>query len=193
WAVRGAAAIALGATGGPEDLPTLLELLDDDHPWPRRGATYAIGRLGLSEAAPRIREELTDAVAEVRLAAVWTLGRLGDDGAREDLVRFLYGVRPGDPDEAVLALPDTEDGSPSDADSRLFDAAVQAIGRLSQGVPDPFVYRALLDVRERLSEEELDRLARLPLPEVGADRTPPTLRSLFETAIPPSVDDEEPG
>jgi len=48
-------------------------------------------------------------------------------------------------------------------------------------------------VRGRLSEEELDRLARLPLPEVGSDRTPPTLRALFESAIAASADDEDAG
>ncbi|MGA9840116.1 MAG: hypothetical protein WBS16_06745, partial [Thermoplasmata archaeon] len=117
----------------------------------------------------------------------------GDDGAREDLVRLLYGVRPGEAEEAILS--DAEaDGTPrSDAESRLFDAAVQALGRLSHGVPDPLVHRALMDVRERLTDEELDRLARLPLPEVGSDRPPLTLRALFETAIPSSADDEETG
>ena len=60
-------------------------------------------------------------------------------------------------------------------------------------MPDPLVHRALTDVRERLSEEELDRLARLPLPELLGERTPPTLRALFETAIPTSADEEDPG
>jgi HEAT repeat protein len=193
WAVRGAAAIALGAAGDEDDLPVLLELLRDDHPWPRRGATYAIGRLGLTEAAPRIREELADPVAEVRLAAVWALGRLGDDGAREDLVRLLYGVRPEESEEVVLSDTEADGALRSDAESRLFDAAVQALGRLSHDVADPLVHRALMDVRERLTEEELDRLARLPLPEVGADIPPPTLRALFETAIPTSADDEDSG
>ena len=162
WAVRGAAAIALGAAGGIDDLPVLLALLRDDHSWPRRGATYA-------------------------------LGRLADDGARDDLLRLLYGVRPGDADE--LALRDSDDGSDaplrSDAESRLFDSAVQALGRLSRGTPDPLVHRALIEVRERLSEEELDRLARLPLPELGVDRSPPTLRALFEIALPSSADEED--
>jgi hypothetical protein len=50
-----------------------------------------------------------------------------------------------------------------------------------------------MEVRGRLTEEELDRSARLPLPEVGAEVTPPTLRALFETAIPTSTDDEDTG
>ncbi len=84
-----------------EDLPVLLELLHDAHPWPRRGRRTPSAVSALTEAAPRIREELNDPVAEVKLAAVWTLGRLGDDGAREDLVRLLYGVRPGDADDVA--------------------------------------------------------------------------------------------
>lgn len=79
----------------------------------------------------------------------------------------------------------------SDAEMRLFDAVVQSLGRLVHGIGDPFVHRALLDVRERLSDEELDRLARLPLPEVAADRTPPTLRALFEAAMPGAADEED--
>jgi len=88
---------------------------------------------------------------------------------------------PSDPDSPLV----------SDAASRLFDAAVQALGRLTHGTPDPLVRRALVDARSRLSEEELDRLARLPLPEVEVDQTPPTVRALFETAIASSVDEEE--
>jgi HEAT repeat protein len=189
WSVRGAAGIALGNVGRPEDLPRLLERLRDDHPWPRRGAIYALGRLGLSEAAPRIREELTDDAPEVRLAAVWALGRLADDGAREELVRLLYASRP--PDALPSVEPGDEGGLVSDAESRLFDAVVQALGRLGRGAPDPLVRRALADARDRLTEEELDRLARLPLPETAPDRAPPTVRHLFESALPTSVDDED--
>jgi len=191
WPVRGAAAIALGTVGGPDDLGVLLERLRDDHSWPRRGATYALGRLGLAAAAPRIREELTDLAPEVRLAAVWALGQLGDDGAREDLVRLLRSVPPeGDPSP----VPEGEEGElRSDAESRLFDAVVQALGRLPHGVDDPFVQSALVTARAQLSDEELDRLARLPLPEVGPDREPLTLRTLFEGAIASSFDDEESG
>ncbi|MGA8663640.1 MAG: HEAT repeat domain-containing protein, partial [Thermoplasmata archaeon] len=191
WPVRGAAAIALGNVGGPDDLGVLLERLRDEHAWPRRGATYALGRLGLAAAAPRIREELTDPAAEVRLAAVWALGRLGDDGAREELVRLLRSVPPqSDPSP----VPEGEESDlRSDAESRLFDAVVQALGRLPHGVDDPFVQSALVSARARLSDEELDRLARLPLPEAGPDREPLTLRTLFEAAIAASFDDEDSG
>jgi hypothetical protein len=192
WSVRGAAAVALGAVGTPEDLTPLLECLRDEHPWARRGATYALGRLGLAEAAPRLRDGLHDPAAEVRLAAVWALGSLRDDGAREDLVHLLYQTQPtGAIPPSPMVVPD--DRLASDAESRLFDTAVQALGRLSHGLPDPLIHRSLVDALERLSEEELDRLARLPLPEVQPDRPAPTLRALFETALPSYADDEDVG
>jgi len=191
WSVRGAAATALGAAGGPDDLGPLLAFLRDPHPWPRRSAIYAIGRLGLTEAAPGIRDELGDPVADVRLAAIWAIGRLGDDGAREELVRLLYGLRPGDGTARDVENAVGGGGLASDAESRLFDAVVQSLGRLARGGGDAVVHRALLDVRERLSDEELDRVARLPLPELASERGPPTLRALFDAAIPTPAEDEE--
>ncbi|MGC2034117.1 MAG: HEAT repeat domain-containing protein, partial [Thermoplasmata archaeon] len=193
WSVRGAAAECLGTIGEAEDLTALRALLEDPHPWPRRGAIYALGRLGLSEAAPRIREELADPEAEVRLAAVWSLGQLEDDGARELLVTMLRHVRP-----VVGEMPTFAQGTgavklQSDAESRLFDALVQALGRLTVGDPDPLVVRALLDARARVPEEEIERNARLPAPEVLGGHPIPTLRSLFDTALPAGVDEEDLG
>ena len=165
WSVRGAAAVALGTVGTSDDLAALLEGLRDEHPSARRGATYALGRLGLTEAAPRLRDGLRDPAPEVRLAAVWALGSLRDDGARDDLVRLLYQTQPtGNGEAGPEAV--GEGRSAPDAESRLFDAVVQALGRLSQDLPDPLIQRSLVDARDRLNEEELDRLARLPLPEV---------------------------
>jgi len=170
----------------------LLDALQDDHPWVRRGATYALGRLGLTEAVPRLREGLYDAAPEVRLATVWALGALRDDGARDDLIRLLYQTRttaPGVRDSEGDETP----GLVSDAETRLFDAIVQALGRLAHGVPDPLIHRSLVHALERLSEEELDRLARLPLPELQTDHPPPTLRALFESALPAAAEDEDSG
>jgi HEAT repeat protein len=188
WPVRGAAAVALGGVGTADDLGHLLDRLEDEHPWPRRGATYALGQLGLAAAAPRIREELADPAPEVRLAAVWALGRLGDDGAREELLRLL---RRGPAPERAPDPRASEDVLRSDAESRLFDAIVQALGRLAHGTDDVVVQSALLAARARLPDEELDRQARLPLPELAETRPPPTLRLLFEAALAAASFDDE--
>ncbi|MCI4361356.1 MAG: HEAT repeat domain-containing protein, partial [Thermoplasmata archaeon] len=195
WSVRGAAGECLGQVGNADDLPILLETLEDAHPWPRRGAIYALGILELSEASPRIREELRHPAAEVRLAAVWALGRLRDDGAREALVTMLRQVHPSRGENLMLAQ--GEGGAVrllSDAEGRLFDTIIQALGRLGQGEFDPFVARAILEARARVTEDELERAARLPAPETSSPGAPPlTLRLLFETALPASADEDELG
>ncbi len=68
---------------------------------------------------------------------------------------------------------------------------MEALGRLRRADDDPFVDQALYDARSQLSEEELDRMARLPLLAGDPPSTTPTLRILFETALPmDGVDDE---
>jgi len=180
WSVRGAAAIALASVGNRSDLPRLLRLLDDPHAWPRRGATYALGRLRLVSSAARVRAELSDPSPDVRLAAIWALGELGDEAAREPLARLLSGANPArDPSEPVAPIRgDAQLGT--DAESRLFDAAVQALQRLAHGAPDTIVDTALRAARGRLSEAELDRHALLPLFEPQGGRSPTTVRDLFE-------------
>ena len=182
--MRGAAAICLGAVGGPEDLNILLERLEDSHPWPQRGAIYALGQLGLAAAAPRIREELRHPDPEVRLAAIWALGRLQDDGARELLVTLLRQIDPTLRRGMLGPLASSGSGVETDAADRCFDTVVQALGRLGAGDEDPFVARALLEARARVPEEELDRPARLPGPELTPGRPPLSLRILFESALP---------
>jgi len=191
WSVRGASAVALGSVGDASDLGRLLARLDDPHPWARRGAAYALGQLGLAEAAPRLRENLFDGSAEARLAAIWALGRLEDDGACDLLLATLRGEAelqkgegPGEDEEAMGPLG-------SDAESRLFDATIQALGRLARGSTDPRVVPALRAVRAALSEEELDRPARLPLPERAGVDPPPSVRTLFEVAVPGGIDGED--
>lgn len=70
---------------------------------------------------------------------------------------------------------------------------MQALGRLPHGLDDPFVQGALLAARSQLSDEELDRGARLPLPELTPDHPAPTLRALFEGAIALSFEEEDGG
>jgi HEAT repeat protein len=190
WAVRGAAAVCLGSVGTPADLPTLLIMLEDRNPWPQSAAIYAVGRLDLVEAVPRVREELHHPNADVRLASVWTLGRLRDDGARAELVRMLH-AEPSLPEPASVFSEGESIRISSDAASRIFDTVVEALGRLRHGDEDPFVDQALWDARSQLSEEELDRMARLPLLAGDPPATAPTLRILFETALPMDGVDEE--
>jgi len=95
--------------------------------------------------------------------------------------------------ESLPAAGEEENLLRSDAESRLFDAIVQALGRLPHGADDPLVQSALLAARARLPDEELDRLARLPLPEIAEDRPVPTLRTLFEAAIVTPFDEDAAG
>lgn len=191
WSVRGAGADVLGRIGDASDLTRLLRLLDDPHPWPRRGALYALGRLDLVEAVPRMREELRHGSPEVRLAAIWSLGRLRDDGARELLVGLLKALpvtrRPGARKPTTTAPPD-ELGT--DAEDRTFDALIQALGRIAEPTQDPAVLRVLLEARARVREDEWDRPARLPPPEQRVETALPTLRMLFDAALPVLADEE---
>ena len=181
WSVRGAAAECLGWVGGSEDLPRLLTLLDDSHMWPRRGAIYALGRLGLSSAAPRLRTQLQDPIGEIRLAAVWALGQLRDVGSRDVLIRELERADPSPKAGLTIAQGDGAVKLLSDADARLFDSTVQALGRLRRSRPDPIIDRAMRSALQRLTTRELDRPARLAPPEVHTASGKTTLKNLFDT------------
>ncbi|MGA7860537.1 MAG: HEAT repeat domain-containing protein, partial [Thermoplasmata archaeon] len=184
WSVRGAAAECLGEVGAPEDRDRLLALLNDKEMWPRRGAVYALGRLGLVDAAPQIRERLRDPDPEVRLAAVWAVGHLGDRESRDLLLTLLEDplAPPGGP--ATFAQGDGAVMLQSDAKDRIFDAVVQALGRLHQRYPDRAIEHALTSARQRLPVDELHRPARLPAPETRGVRIAPTLGDLFPGMSP---------
>jgi HEAT repeat protein len=179
WSVRGAAAECLGVVGNSDDRDRLLTLLNDPEMWPRRGAVYALGRLGLVDALPRIRERLGDPDPEVRLAAVWAVGHLGDRESREPLLALLADPLAAPGGLATFAQGDGAVMLQSDAKDRLFDAVVQALGRLHERYPDPSIERALTEARRRLPVKELGRPARLPAPETRGGRVVPTLRDLF--------------
>jgi len=181
WAVRGAAALALGHVGTLEDGAGLLPLLEDPHPWPRRGAVYALGQLGFRQGAPRVRVALEDPDPEVRLAAVWALGRLGDRRARRRLTKLLRETRPGLVHAGTtLAESDGAVRLVSDAGSRLFGALVEAVGSLAVLSRDPEAEEALAEAERVLSEEELDRSTRLPSP-LGPGELVPSVRALFRS------------
>jgi HEAT repeat protein len=188
WSVRGAAAECLGAVGAPEDRDRLLALLNDPEMWPRRAAVYALGQLGLVDAAPRIRERLGDPDPEVRLAAVWAAGHLGDRESRDLLLTLLADPTASPGGRATFAQGDGAVMLQSDAKDRIFDAVIQALGRLQQRYPDPTIEQALTGVRRRLPAKELGRPARLPAPETRGGRPIPTLGDLFPGGLPSSSD-----
>lgn len=184
WSVRGAAAECLGGVGVPADSTVLLPLLDDRQMWPRRGAVYALGRLGAVDALPRIRAHLGDPEPEVRLAAVWALGHLGDTESRDGLFQLLEKPDSRVGERITFAEGDGAISLQSDAHDRIFDAVVQALGRLYQARPDPVIARSLVRARRRLPAAELHRPSRLPAPEVHRGTDPPTLAELFEIRRP---------
>lgn len=184
WSVRGAAAECLGGVGVPADADLLFPLLQDRQMWPRRGAIYALGRLGVVDAAPRLRVHLGDPEPEVRLAAIWALGHLGDTASRDGLLQLLEAPASRVGDLVTFAEGDGAISLRSDAHDRIFDAVVQALGRLDHAHADPVIEKALARTRRRLSAKELRRPARLPAPEIRRGSEPPTLAELFEIGRP---------
>lgn len=181
WAVRGAAALALGRAGHSSDSGALAPLLDDSSPWVRRGAVYALGQLGASEKLPDIRVRMDDPDPEVRLATIWALGRLRDQHSEAKLIQLLRTTRPQDtPPRSILMQGEGAVRLVSDAGARLFDALVQAVGSLAIGATDSAARGALAAVKRSLGNSELDRPARLPTP-LGAGSDQRTLRSLFDS------------
>ncbi len=186
WSVRGAAALALGSVGSTSDANRLLPLLVDSHAWPRRCALYAVGQLGVRHVLPAVRPLLDDRDPEVKLAAIWALGRLHDVESRARLVSLLRRSR----SRAARAPTTLTAGEGavrlvSDAETRIFDALVDAITSLLRGARDPGTELLLEEIERTLPAGELDRPARRPSP-LGAGDTELTLRALFEQARAPS-------
>jgi HEAT repeat protein len=188
WAVRGAAALALGRVGDASESRELLPLLRDTTPWVRRGAVYALGQVGATGALPELRAALDDPDPEVRLAAIWTLGHLGDVVSAPRLIEMLHATSP----QEAHARPVVTEGDGavrlvSDAGARLFDALIQAVGSLAEDSSVESARRELAATRRRLPDSELDRPARLPTP-LGSGTGLRTLRSLFDSPDPPVRD-----
>ena len=180
WSVRGAASLALGKLGNPEDEARLLPLLRDAHAWVRRGAVYGLGEIGARGALPRLRNALNDVDSEVRLAATWVLGHLTDRVALSRLVKLLETTPRGPPEAGrTLSLGDGAVRLVSDADSRQFDALVQAVGVFAAS--DSRARKAITRARRTVPEEQLDTQARLPTP-LGRGMGTATLRQLFDGA-----------
>ena len=121
----------LGRSGGGLGLVSLLK--SDSLPEVRARAALALGVLGERAGVPALIQALDqDGAERVRLEAAGALGELRDDRAIESLKaaaireRESYEVRSA----AVLAL--AQNRSP---------AALQALGELESGAPDPVISR----------------------------------------------------
>lgn len=179
WAVRGAAALALGKVGTLADGSGLVQRLADPSAWVRRAAVYALGQLNAKTRAPAIRRAFDDPDPEVQLAAIWSAGHLEDRRATPQLVRWL--------ERAPARVTSTRrtlvegDGAVrlvSDADERRFDALVQAVGAIASATGDPAARAAIVAAYRRVPVSELGRRVRLPTP-LGVGDDPRTLRGLF--------------
>ena len=91
--LRSSSVYAMGRTGDPAWLPTLLRELESYDPAVRYETANACGELGEQEATPPLVELLGDDDPEVRLAAIAALGKIGGAHARRALIDC---VRDGD-------------------------------------------------------------------------------------------------
>lgn len=177
WSVRGMAASALGTVGTRQDVPALIRLADDPHPWARRGAVYALGCLGGPSACRTVRSALSDVSADVRLAAAWAVGELKDARATNRLLTLL-ATSPA-PGGARARPPEPADPRATGAEDRLFETALFALSRIAGGRRAPRLARGIRRARLRVPASELDRPVRPAFP--GRDLSPPypTLRLLL--------------
>lgn len=87
---------AMGRTGNPRWLPTILMELQSPDPAMRYEAAFACGALGEESVVPRLLPLLRDGDLQVRLAAIEALGAIGGPVAKRALLQCLRS-----PDEAV--------------------------------------------------------------------------------------------
>ena len=89
WAVRRAAAGALGAIGDPQAVPPLIQALGDRSENVRRAAAEALVKIGTPAVSPLI-QALGDSDWAVRRAAAEALGAIGDPRAVPALIQALW-------------------------------------------------------------------------------------------------------
>ncbi len=91
--MRSSSVYAMGRTGEPTWLPTLLRELESYDAAVRYETAHACGELGDQGATPQLTELLQDDDPEVRLASIAALGKIGGALARRALIDC---VRDGD-------------------------------------------------------------------------------------------------
>ncbi|MFK5634388.1 HEAT repeat domain-containing protein [Ornithinimicrobium sp. LYQ103] len=96
---------ALGRTGTPQVVPTLVDRLGDEDEARRRELTAALEQLG-APAVPALAERLLDrsTLPEVRRHAAEALAAIGDPGARGALDALVTAVEEDDKEVSVVAV-----------------------------------------------------------------------------------------
>jgi len=153
--IRCAAARALGALGGEDAAPALVDALLDSDPDVRADAMAALARCARPQDAPAIRRSLYgDPVGEVKTAAVRALGRLGDE-ASTALLRALARDRC----ESEMAW---EEGSWDDwLDVQV--AAITALGELgAESAVDDLIRARAGEESQDLDHVVFAALAKMP-------------------------------
>jgi len=149
----------LRAIGGPEAVALAADVLQGEGPpWLRARAADLLGELGLPTAFPALLEATRSEDLVVRASAAAALDRLGQPAPLWELIGTL-SERLDDPDVAKRAeAVDILIGMPSraawpvlvkalgdPADSRLREAAADALGRTRLAEAVPFLEKALRD------------------------------------------------
>jgi len=89
WRDRIKTVQALGASGDPRAVPTLIQALADSDADIRRMAAEALGKLGDPQAIPALAQTLRDSEWDVRCAAAEALGKFNDPQAVPALIEAL--------------------------------------------------------------------------------------------------------
>ncbi|MHB0938489.1 MAG: HEAT repeat domain-containing protein [Armatimonadota bacterium] len=103
-AVRAGAAYALGMSGDPRNLETVLDALRDPDPRVRRAAALGLEMHADVRAVPALLAALSDKDMPVRLAVTRALGATGDRRAVDPLLRLLCDRAPAMRATALSAL-----------------------------------------------------------------------------------------
>ena len=115
--LRSSSIFAMGRTGEPTWLPTLMQELDSYDPAVRYETAQACGELGVEDPVPQLVDLLNDEDPEVRLASVAALGKIGGALARRALIDC---VRDGDAAISDAANSELENISFLDDPMRLY-------------------------------------------------------------------------
>ena len=138
WAVRRAAAEALGDLGDSQAVPPLIQALGDSGWDVRRAAAEALGAVGDPQAIPALIKALGNDGGAVRSAAAEALGAIGDPQAIPALIQAL-----------------------GDSDRDVRRAAAEALGKLGDPKAVPALKKRLYDESEAVRNAARDAIRRI--------------------------------